>query len=438
MALTTERQLSFPTSALAAIEFRRGWTAVSPGAGQLAELLDPERRRGDPLAVGLRPVARGRGPPGRPRPRPPRHPGRCRADSRITSRYGTLTEASAASRTTARALNAIPRPAAAIMSRSLAPSPTATVWLSGMPASAAKRRSASAFPARSMTGPASPPGQLAIGDLQRVSGHVVDAQLGRERVGELGEAAADDPAPVAEPLERPDQRARAGSQPQLGADRVERPPRPARPAARPAPAATRRSRAHRASRPRSARSPASAQPARAASRSMTSPPISVESTSITISRIARRCRPPRCTATSARWFGTRGPGRPAARPGRPRIPRVRCRLPGGARAGRSGRCWRRWPRSARRWRRWRPGASGSPSTVTCSWPRRRAGSPEPVVISASRPRSAATAPSGGESRSGPDRRAQPSRAPSTSRPRITTCSMSMHGQLVRGQRAEQP
>ena len=34
---------------------------------------------------------------------------------------------------------------------------------------------------------------------------------------------------------------------------------------------------------------------------MTSPSTSVESTSITTSRIARRCRPPRCTATSARW-----------------------------------------------------------------------------------------------------------------------------------------
>ncbi len=41
-----------------------------------------------------------------------------------------------------------------------------------------------------------------------------------------------------------------------------------------------------------------AQPARSASRSMTSSWISVESTSITISRIARRYRPARCTATS--------------------------------------------------------------------------------------------------------------------------------------------
>ncbi len=41
-----------------------------------------------------------------------------------------------------------------------------------------------------------------------------------------------------------------------------------------------------------------AQPARSASRSMTSSWISVESTSITISRIARRYRPAGCTATS--------------------------------------------------------------------------------------------------------------------------------------------
>ena len=64
---------------------------------------------------------------------------------------------SAASRTTGLALNATPSPAAAIMSRSLAPSPMATVWDSGTPASAANRRSAAALPARSITGPDSRP-----------------------------------------------------------------------------------------------------------------------------------------------------------------------------------------------------------------------------------------------------------------------------------------
>jgi hypothetical protein len=75
----------------------------------------------------------------------------------MASRYGTLSEVSAASRTTGLALNATPSPAVAIMSRSLAPSPTATVWDSGTPAAAANRRSASAFPARSITGPRSRP-----------------------------------------------------------------------------------------------------------------------------------------------------------------------------------------------------------------------------------------------------------------------------------------
>jgi len=67
-------------------------------------------------------------------------------------------------------------------------------------------------------------------------------------------------------------------------------------------AARSRSEAAKSSSPRIADSvifaTSSAHPARAASRSMTSSWISVESTSITISRIARRCRPPRCTATS--------------------------------------------------------------------------------------------------------------------------------------------
>ena len=67
---------------------------------------------------------------------------------------------SAASRTAGLALNAMPSPAAAIMSRSLAPSPTATVWDSGTPASAANRRSASALAARSITGPDSRPVSL--------------------------------------------------------------------------------------------------------------------------------------------------------------------------------------------------------------------------------------------------------------------------------------
>ncbi len=68
-----------------------------------------------------------------------------------------MTAVSAASRTTGLALKAIPKPAAASMSRSLAPSPTATVCSTGMPRSAATRRSRSAFPALSITGPSSSP-----------------------------------------------------------------------------------------------------------------------------------------------------------------------------------------------------------------------------------------------------------------------------------------
>ncbi len=67
---------------------------------------------------------------------------------------------SAASLTAGLALNATPSPAAAIMSRSFAPSPIATVWDSGTSASAANPRSAAAFPARSITGPVSCPDTL--------------------------------------------------------------------------------------------------------------------------------------------------------------------------------------------------------------------------------------------------------------------------------------
>src|SRR5262249_48315190 len=70
------------------------------------------------------------------------------------------------------------------------------------------------------------------------------------------------------------------------------------------------------------------------------------------------------------------------------------------------------------------GSGGLPTTVTCSRPRRRGGSPQPVVISASMSRSAARART---LRWIPVRSGSPSLAsstPRTSRPRITTCSMS--------------
>ncbi len=91
------------------------------------------------------------------------------------------------------ALNATPSPAAAIMSRSLAPSPIATVWDSGTSASAANRRSASALPARSITGPDSRPVSFAAADLELVGRHVADPELVGQRADHLDEAAADDP-----------------------------------------------------------------------------------------------------------------------------------------------------------------------------------------------------------------------------------------------------
>jgi hypothetical protein len=78
----------------------------------------------------------------------------------MASRWGKLSDVSAASRTSGLALNATPSPAAAIMSRSLAPSPTATVCDSGTSACAANRRSAAAFPARSITWPVTRPVSL--------------------------------------------------------------------------------------------------------------------------------------------------------------------------------------------------------------------------------------------------------------------------------------
>ena len=74
-------------------------------------------------------------------------------------------------------------------------------------------------------GAAQPPGQLARGDLELVGGHVVDAELGRQRLDHLDEAAADDAGLVAQAAQRPDQRARARGQPQPGPDLVQHPGR---------------------------------------------------------------------------------------------------------------------------------------------------------------------------------------------------------------------
>ena len=168
----------------------------------------------------------------------------------------------------------------------------------------------------------------------------------------------------------------------------------------------------------------SAQPARAASRSMTSSRIRVESTSITISRSARRCSPPRWTATSMPWVTATRARSSRSRTGSPPEISISMQVTG-RRASRPIRSMLA-PLAAIR-----PamaviaaGVSGLPSTVTCSRPPPAGTSPEPVVISAARPRSAASAVtaekipvrSGGPSHS--------SSTPRTSLPRITTCSMS--------------
>ena len=111
---------------------------------------------------------------------------------RIESRYGTLTAVSAASRTRGLALKAMPSPAVASMSRSLAPSPMATVRSSVTLESAAKSRRAAALPARSTTGPTMAAGEPAVGDLEYIGPGVVDAEVGREPIGEMGEPAAHD------------------------------------------------------------------------------------------------------------------------------------------------------------------------------------------------------------------------------------------------------
>ena len=113
--------------------------------------------------------------------------------------------ASAASRTAGLALKAIPRPAAAIMSRSLAPSPTATVWLSGIAGLRREPAQGARLAGPVDDRPGDPPVSLPAGDLQRVGRREVQAEVGRQPVGELGEAAADHPAAVTQPLQRADQ-----------------------------------------------------------------------------------------------------------------------------------------------------------------------------------------------------------------------------------------
>ena len=103
--------------------------------------------------------------------------------------------------------------------------------------------------------------------------------------------------------------------------------------------------------------------------------MSVESTSITTRRLARRSSPDGCTATSIRVRrGDRGQPRRGRRSARHRTPRARGRSPGSGPAGRCGRCSRRGRRARRRRAASASGRIGSATTETCSRPRRRGSS----------------------------------------------------------------
>ena len=96
------------------------------------------------------------------------------------------------SRTRGFASNATESPATAIIGRSLAPSPTATVRASGMPRRRAHSRSACALAAASMIGPATPTGEPAVDDLEPVGPPEVEAEPVGERVEQLVESTGDD------------------------------------------------------------------------------------------------------------------------------------------------------------------------------------------------------------------------------------------------------
>ena len=175
---------------------------------------------------------------------------------------------------------------------------------------------------------------------------------------------------------------------------------------------------------------------------MTSSWISVESTSITISRIARRSRPARCTATStplstATWASafrsdagsapetsssTQVTGSLASRVIRSMLAPLAAIRPATAATA--------------------LGSSGLPSTVTCSLPRtrrerardrrlRRAGGDLRLEAEVGRQVGDRAVDRGQVGRLA----SQPTRTPSTSRPLIVTCSMSA---TLSGKRARAP
>ena len=136
------------------------------------------------------------------------------------------------------------------MSRSLAPSPTATVCVQRDPVARRRTDQRPRLAGAVDDLPDQPAGQPAVGDLEGVGGGEVQPELVGERVGDLGEAAADDAAAEAQPLQRADQRARARRELEPLADLVEHLDGQAGQDARPGRAATRRSPARRSWRRR--------------------------------------------------------------------------------------------------------------------------------------------------------------------------------------------
>ena len=160
-----------------------------------------------------------------------------------------MTAVSAARCTSGLALNAMPSPAAASMSRSLAPSPIATVAACGDPGLGGERGAApAALPARSTTGPTIRPVSRPSTTSSSFAAAKSMPRSAAIRSVTGVKPPRDDREPVAQPLEGADQRAgargRARSRRTPGRGRMRRAPR----AARPARAATARSRARRASR----------------------------------------------------------------------------------------------------------------------------------------------------------------------------------------------
>ena len=96
----------------------------------------------------------------------------------MASRYGTLSVVSAAWRTIGLALKAMPRPATANMSMSLAPSPTAMVRDQRHAGGRGEPQEGLRLPRPVHDRPDQPAGEHPVLDRQLVGRQMVDAQLG--------------------------------------------------------------------------------------------------------------------------------------------------------------------------------------------------------------------------------------------------------------------